>query len=99
VAILSIKFPEFINRLEYFYDTLSGSPIRVIVLSEAQVCGISITGIAVSNSAAGMDLRLLCPCVSCVCSDLGDQKITLSGESYRVCVCVCVCLIMCDPET
>jgi len=60
VAILSIKFAGFISRLEYFYGMLPGSPIRVVVLSEAQVCGISITGIAASNSAGGMDLRLLC---------------------------------------
>lgn len=42
------------------YGTLLGSPILVVVLSEAQVCGISITGIAASNYVGGMDLRSLC---------------------------------------
>jgi len=42
------------------YGTLPGSPVLVVVLSEAQVYGISITGIAASNSAGGMELRFLC---------------------------------------
>jgi hypothetical protein len=37
-------------------------------------------------------------CVSCVCcvgSGLCDGLITLSQESYRVCVFVCVCVCVC----
>jgi hypothetical protein len=38
--------------------------------------------------------------VCCVGSGLCDELITLSEESYRVCVCVCVCVVLvCDVET
>ena len=47
-----------------------------------------------SNPVDRMDV--LC-CVCCVGSGLYDGLITLTEESYRV--CVCVCLIVCDLET
>jgi hypothetical protein len=44
-----------------------------------------------------MDVILLC--VMCyVGSDLCDELITRSEESYRVCVFVCVCVCVCDLE-
>jgi hypothetical protein len=48
------------------------------------------------NPGEGMEIRLLCCCVG---SDLSDELITLSEESYRVCVCVCLSLIVCDLGT
>jgi hypothetical protein len=42
-------------------------PVPVAVCSKALVCGCSVAGIAGSNPADGMDVRLLCLlCVLCV---------------------------------
>jgi hypothetical protein len=46
-----------------------------------------ISGIAGSNPSESMDVRLLFFVVCCVGSDLCDDIITRSEESYRVCVC------------
>ena len=66
------------------------------VLSGAQVCSHLIVGIASSNPAESMDIRLLFV-VYCVGTGVCDGLIALPEESYRVCVCVCVCV--CDVET
>jgi len=60
-----------------------------IVRSKAQVTGRFIAGIAGSNPADGMDVRLLCllgvmEVAACATSGLLFQR-----ESYSVCVCVC----------
>jgi hypothetical protein len=54
------------------------------------VCGRLVTGIACSNPAEGMDVRLLCLYVvlSFVGRVLCDGLITRSEESYRVSNCV-----------
>ena len=64
-------------------------PIPMAVRSKASVCRRWITGLTGSNRGEGMEVRLLC---SCVGSDLSDELITRSEESYRVCVCLCVCV-------
>ena len=63
------------------------SPIPMALRSKVQVCSRLIAGIAGSNPAEGMDLRLLC----CAGSGLGAEVLrgVLSG----------VCLIVCDLET
>jgi hypothetical protein len=57
------------------------------VLYRAQVCIQLIIGIAGSNPAEGMDIRLLFV-VCFVGSGVCDGLITCPEESYRVCVCV-----------
>ena len=42
-----------------------------------------------------MDVCLECVCVCCAGCSLCDELITLSEESYRLCVCVCVCVCVC----
>jgi hypothetical protein len=55
-----------------------------------------ISGIASSNYAEGVDVRLLYAfAVCCVGSDLCEEFITRSKKSYRLCVHI----IMCDLET
>ena len=50
-----------------------------------------MTGIASSNSAKIIDVRVLCMCVvCCVGSGLCDELTARSDECYRVCVCVCL---------
>ena len=44
--------------------------IEVAVRSNAQVCRHLITGIVGSNPAEGMEVRLLCLCVLCLCDEL-----------------------------
>jgi hypothetical protein len=78
------------------YGTLPGSPILVVVLSKAQVCGISIIGIAASNPVGGMELGLLYS-VCLVYVAASETRWSLVQGSPTVYVCVCV--IMCDPET
>ena len=71
--------------------------------SKAYVCGRWIDGIAGSNPAEGIDIGLLCVVGSGLC----DVLISLSEETYGVCVCVCVCVCLsvcvcvsvCDLET
>jgi hypothetical protein len=58
------------------------------VRSKAQVWSSLIAGIAGSNPAEGMDVCLLCFFLCCVGSGLCEEMITLSEESYRMCVCV-----------
>jgi hypothetical protein len=67
-------------------------PIPVAARSNAWVCGRLVAGIAVSNTAVGMDIDLLCLHVmlSCVGRGLCDGLITRPDESYRVCLTVCV---------
>jgi len=48
-----------------------------------------IVGIAGSNPAEAMDVRLLCLLRIAQVVSHCDRLITLSEESYRVCVCVC----------
>jgi len=52
----------------------------------------SIVGIAGSNPAHCMDVRLLCFVVCCVGSGMCDKLNSCPEESYRLCVCVCVCV-------
>ena len=67
-------------------------PIPVAVWFEAQVSGRSITGIVSSNSAEGMNVRLLC--LLCVVQVAASAK---ADHSFRgVIPGVCVCLIVCD---
>jgi hypothetical protein len=65
----------------------------VAARSKAWVLGRSFAGIAVSNSARGMDV--CCEC--CVLSGRGlyVRLITPPGESYQVYVCVCMCVCVC----
>jgi hypothetical protein len=63
-----------------------------MVAVQFKVCSRSIAGIAGSNSAEGMDVRLLFFVVCCVGSNLCAELITRSEEFYRLCVCVCVCV-------
>ena len=80
--------------------TLPVSPILVVVLSEAQACGISITGIAASNSAGGMEILFLCSvCLVCVAASESSWSLVQSIPTVCVNVCVCVCVCVCDPET
>ena len=68
-------------------------PIPVAVRSKAYVCNCSIAGIAGSNPAENMAVRLFC-----VSTAICDELITHSEESHLMCMCVCVgggCLIMC----
>ena len=56
--------------------------------SKAWVCGRSLAGIVGSNSAAGINVSLLC----IVCSSdrgLCDGPITRPEEAYRICVSEC----------
>jgi hypothetical protein len=69
-------------------------PIPMSARCKAQVCSRFIRGVAGSNLAKGMDVRILC-LLCCVGSDLRDKLITRSEESYSVCVSNCVCLILC----
>jgi len=60
-------------------------PIPLAVRCKAYVRTCSTAGIAGSEPADGMDIRLFCLC--CVGSGLCDEMITRSEESYMVCVC------------
>ena len=65
------------------------TPISVAERSKARVCGLSLTGIAGSNPAGGMNVFESCEC--CVLSgrDLCDGPISRPEESYRLwCVIV-----------
>jgi hypothetical protein len=48
--------------------------------------GCSTAGIMGLNLAAFIDIRLLC----CVTSNFRDGLITVSEQSYRMCLCNCV---------
>jgi hypothetical protein len=65
-------------------------PIPVAERSKAWVCSRSPAGIAGSNVAGGIDVRLLC-CVGCLSGrGLCDGLITRPEEFYRLwCVLVC----------
>jgi hypothetical protein len=61
----------------------------VAAKSKAWVCGRLVAGIAGSNVAEGMDVRLLCLYVAfCEGRGLCDGLITRPEESYRVSNCV-----------
>jgi hypothetical protein len=69
-------------------------PTSVAVPSEVQVRSRWFAGIAGSNPAEGMDVRLLCLfVVCCVGSGLWDWLITRSEEFFRVCVFLCLCVV------
>jgi hypothetical protein len=55
-----------------------------------QVCSLSISGIACSNPADGMEVRPIAFVVCCEGSGFCDELITRSegGVMPRVCVCV-----------
>ena len=61
-------------------------PIPFAVLSKAQVCGFSSTGVAVSNPDGGMDVLSLVFVVCCVGRRLCYGPITRPAEPYHVCV-------------
>jgi hypothetical protein len=66
--------------------------IEVVTRSKPWVCGHSIAGIAGSNPAEGMDVRLFC--LLCVVRRVGggfcDGLITRPGDFYRVCMSNCL---------
>ena len=67
--------------------------ISVAVRSKVWFCGRSIAWIGIL-----VPLRTRCsPHVFVVCcvGSTCDELITLSEESYRLCVCVCVCVYLC----
>jgi len=66
------------------------------VRSKAWVGKRSVVGMACSNLAENLEVRLLCSMCR-VGGGLCDGLITLSGEYYRVFVfvCVCVCVYVC----
>jgi hypothetical protein len=68
----------------------------VVVRSKAYVCGRFVAGIAGSDPAEGMDVRLLCLLLCCVGSGPCDEPITHSEGSYCVCVCVFNCVRVTD---
>jgi hypothetical protein len=76
--------------------------IPVAVRSKAYVCTCSFAGIAGSNPAAELYIRLLCLlCVvwvaaSSTCCSFVQRSLTVC---LRVRVCVCLCLILCNLET
>ena len=51
-----------------------------------------IVRIAGSSPPDAMDVRLLCLLSIAPVVSHCDRLITLSEESYRMCVCVCVCV-------
>ena len=65
--------------------------IPVTVRAKAYVCACSSAGIAGSNPAADLYIRLLC-LLCAVFSALCDMLFIRSEESYGVRVCVCVCV-------
>jgi len=60
----------------------------VAMRAKAYVCSRSVGGVAGSNPAEVMDVRLLC----CVGSGLYDGLITRSEECVFVCACVCAAM-------
>jgi hypothetical protein len=62
--------------------------VYISAWSKALVCGRSIGVIAVSNPTEDMNVRLMFV-VCCVGSGRCDELVTLSEESYGVCLCVC----------
>ena len=68
------------------------------VRSEAQVCCLSIAGIADSNPVEGLNVRLLCV-VQVAASATVWNPTGCAGVRVCECVCVCVFLIVCDLET
>jgi len=71
------------------------------VRSKTYVGNLSISGIAGSNPADDIDIRLLCwLCVVLVGDSVrGGWLFQRSSDVYVfVCVCVCVCLIVGDLE-
>ena len=66
-------------------------PIPVDVRSTAKVYRRLVAGIAGSNPAVGMDIRLLCLLLFCVGSGHYNELITRTED----CVYVCVFLIVC----
>ena len=74
-------------------------PIEVAVRSNTQVCRHSITGIAGSNPAEGMYVRLLCLlCVVQVATCVTSRSQVQSSSGW-VFVRVRACTIVCDSET
>ena len=63
-------------------------PIPVAERSKALAWGRSLTGIAGSNPAEGMDVCLCARVVCCQVRGLRDGPITRPQESYGMCVCV-----------
>ena len=60
--------------------------------SKAKFCGRSIVGVAGSNPAERMDVRLLC-----VLNVAASRRADHSFRKFLhfVCVCVCVCVFVC----
>ena len=72
-----------------YFSLIRHVPIIVAVRSKAWACGRSIAGIAVSNPAGDVNLRLLCLlCVVKVAACVCDELIARSEKSYRVCLIV-----------
>jgi hypothetical protein len=79
VKKLSVLFSSF--DIYYYYYYYGQYPTPVALRSKAQVCSVSIAGIAVSNPVEGMDVRhLFVHCTNADVAFYGPQAI-----SCRIC--------------
>ena len=70
-------------------ENLLTSPISVAARSKAWVCGLSLTGIAGSNSAAGHGYLSVMSVVCFTGRGLCDGLIPSAEDCYRVCAIEC----------
>jgi hypothetical protein len=86
----SLQYPNFLSNTKGSLLYNQKTPIPVAVLYTAHVYSRLNAGTGGSNTAEGMDIRLLCLLLFCVGSGLYDELITRTE--------VCVFLIVCDLE-
>jgi hypothetical protein len=65
-------------------------PIPVAVRSKAQYYGRLFSRIAISNPVEAMNIRLFVVVGCLVGSSHRYEQMTISEESYRLCVCNCI---------
>jgi hypothetical protein len=96
-VLISIYFPHRFVKDEIIFKYrglnvcnyyINVEPIPAAMRYKTQVCGSSITGIAVWNTAEGMDDRLLC--LLCVMQVAASGRTDNLFRGVIVCVCVCV---------
>ena len=96
---ITLSFAIMPFSLKHFRLIKHTQLIPVAVQSQAQVCGLSIAGIAGWNPAEGMEFRRLCLlCVMQVAACATSWSF-VQRSPQDACDCACVCQILCDLES